>query len=389
MGAEIIILIALWGLVVISIGLVSLRIFGGVNHRRVVRHLALLLNHNLPLTTGLYLAARGEPSRTQSALRRIMQLLEAGLPLGEALRRGHWSCPSEIVTTVQAAEAAGTLPAALVELDARLSRQRPSLVTPAAHAWAYAAVVGIVLLSISSFTTYFTLPKLAEIFKDYNTPLPRAMTRIFLTTPIAGKGWTVFAWPLLIGLVIVAVDAAALLIRLVRWIKPRRGDNPSLFTRLFDEIRWQTPFLRKSAMARALEAQLPMLDLALAAGWPLPDAVDIAADVDANNVWRNRLRQWASRLRRGEDVVQSARDCGFPELVLNALRSGVREGDLRPGLRYCQEYYESYIRHWRLMLRSLTLPLVTIGLGVMVGLCAVAFIGSLAAIIDDVCRQIG
>src|SRR4051812_9348787 len=120
----------------------------GERPKAVLRHLALIVRQNLPLTTGLRLAATSETGAVRRVLNRTARLIDAGAPLAEALELAYPGCPAMPLSIVKTAQQMGTLPSALHELNQRLAQQRPRSQTETQSRLAYLSIVALACLSV-------------------------------------------------------------------------------------------------------------------------------------------------------------------------------------------------------------------------------------------------
>lgn len=343
--------------------------------REVVQMLAGIVGQNLPLVPALRAAAAQE-SRT---LARIYREIAAGLLSGDdlhaALRTALPSCPGEVAGAVRAGEAGGTLPAVLRRLaaDARREPRPGEALRPAVP---YLLAMLLVLPVMVLFLASVVMPKYREIMWDFGLEMPPLSQRVLGLTDWPGSVWL---------LVVLAAPLAGLCIvqaALGRHFLPRSADRFQPLYAAWDVLVWHLPLARQVASQRALARQLPVLQVAVRAGQPLPEAARQAGHVAANLFARRRLRRWAELLAAGHDPVDAARRTGLPAPVRQVLAAAQRGADLGSGLQFAADYYRALGAHWEHVLTSAVAPLIVLVWGALAGALIVAVILPLVGILN-------
>jgi type II secretory pathway component PulF len=356
----------------------------------IFRHLGLIVQQNLPLPRGLELAAESESGATSRVLRRLSHLTETGMPLPKALSLAYQGCPALPFSIVEAAERTGTLPAALRELNERLSRAPDPAQSDIAKRWmGFTAVFLALLLWYMGFVVFLT-PKFGAIFADYDVQMPPFSREVLAVGMAGGPGpqtllgnlfrLSLAGVPLLVGVVVFGGVAR---------LGPRRAHRSGVLSLIWDFLNWHIPPLRTIAVSEGCANAIPTLRLAAAAGWPLPDAIQRASEVDANYYWRRRLEGWARQIRGGTDAIAAGRQVGLPETFLRYLSLGMRDGDLDGPLYHAESYYACLLHRWKKWLVQLAWPLATIYLGVLVGAVCLAVVLAVRSLIDVACASVG
>lgn len=346
--------------------------------RVVIGQIASMLRQNLPLATGLALAADSERGQIRTHLHRIARLLAQGLSLAQAVERGFPGCDSLIRSLIIAGERVGQLPAALEQAENMLierDRRRSSLND---DAWLYALVILIFAVLIVSGLMVAIVPKFMEIFKDFDLPLPPVTV-----TLISVSEWCADFILLLVPLIVL------LPLGLYLSFRPRRLPDPSLISRLADRIRWYTPGLHRMIFGRDMAAVLRYLRLAVRSGMTLDAGARLAAGLDVNCQLRPRVVRFADLLQGGTNIRQAAVQAGLGEVTGIALAGGQRDGRLDAALRFAGDYYDALVSRWYIVARAMSWPVCTLGLACLVAFVALAMFQPLVALIDSCCSAWG
>lgn len=353
------------------------------------RHLGLIVRQNMPMPMALQFAAAGETGVTRRLLTRTSHLLQAGLPLSEALRRAYPICPGLPLSILRTAERAGTLPSVLAEINER-GVGRPRQTSGGQLRWGYVGVTAIVFPVIFFLFSYYVFPRFHTIYMDIDTTPPLITTEVFAANPFTtatpttwyGQAFGAF-------LVTLALLPAAVATWAVTRLVPRRADRLRRTQIAADYVRWHIWPFRQIARAESCAESIPSIRLATAAGWPLADAIDQAAELDVNWVWRTRLRGWAECVRHGAAAPEAGRACGVPEMLRRAIAVGVRDGDLDAPLHHAASYYGFLARRWRTLAGQLAWLVAMLVMAAAVGLFCVAFFAALSKLITNAIAQIG
>ena len=362
---------------------------GGIRSTIVFRHIGLVVQQNMPLSAGLYYAALSESGPARGILARASRLVEAGVPLSQALSTAYPDCPALPLSIIRAGEASATLPSALRELNQRLSRGRLERPTDASYRWILLAIVALTFSLVYSYYCYSTLPKLSMIVADFGVTFPPLVQDVIAANPFSPTAPTT----LLGGLYIVAVAGAMLLapcmlVGLFVRMRPRRVDRVGVFSVALDYVKWHVWPFRGIAVAQSCANAIPILRVSVAAGWPLPAAIRHAAAVDMNHFSQRCWQDWSRRIGEGTSPVQAGKEAGLPEVLLRNISVGVRDGDLDAPLYHAEEYYATLAYRWHRFLFQLLWPCATLWMGVIVGGFCLALIVSLKTLIDASCMII-
>jgi type IV pilus assembly protein PilC len=342
----------------------------------VIGTLAAVVRQNLPLATGLTLAAESEPSGARIHLYRIARLLTQGCTLGEATRRGFPDCPSLPLSLIIAGERAGQLTAALDQAEGVLVERARRRDRADVSVWPYMLCLMAFTILVVSGVMIALIPKFKEIFKDFETQLPSSTRQLISAAEFVVADVTL---PVLLFVAVLAIPIAMYLS-----VRPRRVPDLAWTSRIADWIRWQIPGWHRMQFASGMTAVLRTVLLGVRAGMNLEPAVRLAADVDVNHQLRPRIRHFAQLLSAGTDVRAAAKEAGLGEVTAVALAGAQRSGNLEPGLRFAAEYYDALVSRFYLVIRTLAWPLGTLIMAAFIGMVVVALFQPLVTLINSV-----
>jgi len=353
--------------------------------RVISRHLEFIVGQNLPLPAALHMAAFGAGGKVDVILSDTGRLVAAGLPLAKALRQAYPACPGLLLSIVETGEKNGAVAAMLREFNRKVRGDvLPGEPTAFSNRWGFTAAGLVLLLLVWAGVSYFVLPKFAAVFADFGAHMP-PLSRAVLQAWVPGE---VLEEPTQLTSFFRFVYTALLLVpplAIVCWIitgRPRRADSPGPIARLFDLMKWHIPLMRRSARWEGLSNCVPALRHGLAAGLTLPEAIEHAAGVDANQQFRRGLRKWAARIREGQETVNAARCSGLPEVMVRCVALGVRDGDFSAPLMHAENYYAWLIRRHRIIVAQAGWVTATLFFGLLTGAIAVGIVQALQVLTE-------
>ncbi len=342
-------------------------------NRIIISQIATVVRQNLPLATGLSLAAEAERGWARRNLRQIARLIAEGSPLSTAIATGYPDCPSLPLSLVIAGEKAGQLTAALDQAEEHLLEQRRRTKTTDISVLGYVLVLTSFATLVVSGIMVAVVPKFKEIFKDFGVRLPAS------TMSLIDFCEFVLSNPALYLLPAVGIPLA------IYWsVRPRRVPNLAWSSRAADWIRWHTPGWRRLEKARSLRTVLRVMGLGVRSGMGLDVAARLAEGVDVNAQLRPRVHQFAELLVQGLPIRDAAREAELGEVTATALSGGQRANDMGAALRYAADYQGALASRAWIVLRAMTLPGWTILMGLMVGWVVYSLFHPLVALIDSI-----
>jgi len=333
------------------------------------RQLATLVNAGVSIVRGLgVLTDQCENPKLKVALKDILDDVQQGSNLSDAMRKHPESFDKLYCAMVQAGEAGGVLDdvlqrlAKLLEDTAKLNNQIKSAMT-------YPVTVSILAVAIFVGMCVFILPTFEGVFKQLGGELP-IFTQILVNISNFLRSPSVLIIPIAF-FVFSAVYAAI--------YKTPAGklylDGLFLKLPLFGDL------LRKTAVARFSRT----FGSLSRAGVPILGALEITGETAGNQVLTNALTSARQVVREGGQIAPAIeKENVFPVMAIQMITIGEETGELDKMLMKVADFYENEVEEAVKALTSIMEPIMIVVLGGMVGSILVGMYLPIFSIMDQI-----
>jgi type II secretory pathway component PulF len=344
----------------------------------VITTIGASMRQNLPLPMSLEMAAVGQDNKRADILRNIKKWLIEGYSLSESLRRGYPKCPAYVVAMVAASERIGQVPQAIGALEKDLVTKADTSKKVRHIPLFYPPLVLLIIFIQVLLVMVFVLPKVRAVLDEISDgmQLPVA-TRLLMAiseyfTKGGGKGFI-----LVLALLVLVWGAVYVRVR----SRPRRVEKPYLISRIGDFIKWHIPFIRWYEWCHAMQRVAGMLQLSLNAGCTVNEAIASSLQMDVNQNFKKGLKDWLVKVERGEDIGQSAQQCGMGSAMAWAFADVHNHRNTLDILGTLETSYRWGYSRAATLARFIIGPCETICLGVIVGFILYAIFALIVAVI--------
>lgn len=343
---------------------------GGVGAKQLctfTRQLSTLQDAGLPILRSLrILEVQAKPGALKNSLMGVIEDIESGSTLSEAMGKQPKAFDNLYVNMVKAGEAGGALEVILQRL-AEFKERQQSLKRKVQGAMIYPAAVITVATLIVGFIMYWIIPKFKKIFDDFGTKLPM-MTEVLIGTSSAVVNY----WYL--GPVIPI--SFWLLIKIIK--KNKTGAF------VVDWLSLRIPMLglilKKSIVARTCRT----LGTLVASGVPILEALAITRDTAGNAVFVKAFEHVNAAIREGESMAVPMRETKiYDEIVVNMVDVGEETGALDNMLYKVADVYDEEVGVLVEGLINMLEPLMVVVLGLIVGFIVIALFMPLIQLLND------
>jgi len=320
------------------------------------QQLSTLYRAGVPLLTGLMsLAQQIENKKLKTMLEAISRQVEKGSTLFEAMAKYPEVFTPVYVNMIRAGETSGMLGQSLdrfVTLADRELRTRQRV----KEATRYPKIVILSLTIASGVLIAFVIPRFAEVFSRFNTPLP-LLTRVMIgINNVFHTYWYI---------VLVALFGIPFLTR--HYIRTPKGKY------LWDRFKIRIPVFGPLFLKIALSRFAYIFVMLNRSGIPILQTLAITSSTIDNVILSQSIEEIGRKVREGSSLTDAMSESGrFTPLVIQMLSVGESSGTLDEMLMRVTEYYDIEVENSIKKLSTYVEPILTLFLGVMVLFLALA-----------------
>ena len=343
---------------------------GGVRPKQLctfTRQLSTLQDAGLPILRSLrILEGQSKPGPLKNSLNGVIEDVESGNTLSEAMSKQPKAFDNLYVNMVKAGEAGGALEIILQRL-AEFKERAQTLKRKVQGAMVYPVAVITVATLIVGFIMYWIIPKFKEIFADFGVELPK-ITEVLIDI----SDWVVNYW-WLIPLVPIALY---LLVKIIK--KNKTGAY------IVDKIVLKIPLIGTIASKATVARTSRTLGTLIASGVPILDALTIARDTAGNEVFKKAFDHIHSSIREGESMAVPLKETRITDdMVVNMVDVGEETGALDTMLYKVADVYDEEVSVLIESLVNLLEPLMVVVLGLIVGFIVIALFMPLVKLLNE------
>ena len=323
------------------------------------RQLATLLESQMPLNNALqslYQQTNNETLKESVFL--ILQDVEAGLALSQALERQRPIFSEFYVSMVRSAEVTGRLEEAMTFLAYYIEREAKwkgkignALIYPAVLLGMFVIVAGIMVAVV--------FPKIQPVFTESNVQLP------FVTQALMSGGQLISNWWWLVILVMAGI--AFIIVDYLRSNEGKAvGNQLILVIPVFGEL------FKKIYIARFCQS----LSVLIKGGIPITQAIEIASSTINNVIYEENLKQIAEGVRGGALFSQLLSESTkyFPIMVSQMAAVGETTGRIDEMMNKIADFYDTEVNDMMANLSELIQPILILIIGVLIALLFAAIL---------------
>jgi type IV pilus assembly protein PilC len=291
-----------------------------------------------------------EPQATQ-VISDIAQELREGIRLSAALRSRPLAFPAYLPALIFAAEESGSLEEILARAESQLEQDivlRRELLSASLYpCFALGASVVVAMLVLTT-----VVPAFRDVFAEFNAELP-LVTQLALALSDIARAAII---PLLLG------TGAVLLVA-------RSGHGKAALQRRLQRVPIYGAFLARCSLARVTGT----LATLLSCGLPLSHALNLVADLSANNSQRDELNRFSDEVFNGNPLSSLVRSSShFSNELAGVVELGERSGSLDEVLGSWSLALQAEAREYAALLKASVEPLLVTTIGLFVGAIMVA-----------------
>lgn len=331
------------------------------------RQLSTLQDAGLPVLRSLkILEGQSKPGPLKSSLIGVIEDIESGSTLSEAMSKQPKAFDELYCNMVRAGEAGGALEIILQRL-ADFKERAQSLKKKVQGAMIYPCVVIMVAVLIVGFIMYWIVPKFKKIFEGFDTELPQiTILLIDASDMVVNYWWSIFVIPF----------GVMIFLKIVR--KNKTGEF--IVDYLVLRIPLMGKILQKSITARIMRT----LGTLISSGVPILEGLTIARDTAGNAVFKRAFENIYAAIREGESIATPLKEARIvDDLVVNMVDVGEETGALDNMMYKVADVYDEEVNVLVDGLVKLIEPMLVVVLGLVVGFIVIALFMPLIKLLND------
>ncbi|MEC7725783.1 MAG: type II secretion system F family protein [Planctomycetota bacterium] len=324
----------------------------------VTRQMASLLQAGIPLAEALRMIIEQAPDKKiEGVFRDIREKVTQGMPLGDAVLQHPAYFTELYANMVRAGESSGALDKVLVRL-AQFLQAQTRLKNKVGAAMIYPMIMMIVGVIVVAILMTAVVPKVTQLIRGRGQELPLP-TQIL----VACSDFLVNYW------LLVMVGALCAVVAFQMFVNSDKGRLA------FDSFKLRLPVFGDLARKQAMARFSITLATLLRSGVPALQAISITKNVLDNVVLQNALQTVHDRVVEGTDIATPMKMSGaFPPTISYMVGVGEQAGNLEEMLERISATYDEEVDLATSKLTSVLEPVIIVLLAAIVAGIVIAIV---------------
>ncbi len=324
----------------------------------LTRQFSILINSGMSLMESLsILIEQTVNKKLKMILIDVMNNIEGGLSLSEALSKHKEVFSKLYISMVNAGEMGGVLDKTLNDLSVFLEKEN-DIQLKIKNKTAYPKFVMGFAIVVVIVLVIFIVPSFQDAYEGLGAELP-LLTRMVLGISDLFKS----IWFYLISAIVII--GGKFLIG--KYLGTPKGKLQ------FDKIRMRIPKFGDVIKKIALSRFARTLGILISAGVPILKSLDIVKGVPNNMVIDNAISEIKESIRQGENIaIPLSRYSIFPPMFIQMVNVGEKSGTLDVILSKVSDFYDSEISHSIEILMTILEPIMLVFVAGMVAFVVIA-----------------
>lgn len=296
-----------------------------------------------------------ENSRLKAAIRHVQSNVEKGDNLSMAMRTERDVFPSLLISMVEAGEASGSLETSIERMAIQFEKDA-KIQGMVKKALIYPCVLIVVMIAVVIVMMVVVIPNFMQMFDELGSDLP------FFTKMVVNlSNFIINKWWMLIMIVV------AIVVAYKAYYATDKGkhviDSLMLKIPVFGDLQVKTACARFSRVLATL----------LAAGMPMISAIEIAAGIMDNVLFKDGLNKVRNGVSLGMSLSQQiAVTKLFPSMLTHMTGIGEETGNIEEMLTNVANYYDEEVELATQSVTALMEPVIILVMAVVVGALVLA-----------------
>lgn len=322
------------------------------------RQLATMVNAGLPISQALLILRSQEKGSMQKVVAQLLTDVEGGEALSKALTRHTKVFSQTYIALVKAGEAGGVMDDILVRLADNLEKEE-EFKGKVKGAFIYPAIIVVGMFIVGIILMIFVIPRLTSLYSEFNAKLPLPTQILIGLSNLMFRFWPIFLL-LIFGL----------FYGFLAYQKTPFGK------RKLDELYFKIPIMGDLQRQVLLTELTRTLSLMVGAGVSILEGLMITANVVANSVISEALKDVAKMVEKGFPVAYAfaKHPEAFPFILSQMIAVGEETGKMDEVLKKLSHVFEIESDQKVKALTSAIEPIIMVVLGAGVGFLVIAVI---------------
>ncbi len=291
--------------------------------------------------------------------------VQKGEPLAQSMAKSPKVFPKLLIHMVTAGEASGSLDIAFERMAEQFEKSA-KLQSLIKKAMIYPIVVAIVAVVVVIVMLTYVVPNFMGMFADMEIDMPGITLAVVAASEFMQRRWYI------------VVTVLILVVGFIVWFK-KQPVGEALFAKAAIKLPLFGTLTTKSSAAKLART----LSTMLAAGIPMPEAVEITAGTINNLFYREALQEARNDVMQGIPLSQPLEKCGlFPPMVYHMTRIGEETGNVEEMLDKLADYYEEEVEVATQSLMAALEPMMIIVMAAVCGVIIGAVMAPMAAMYE-------
>lgn len=322
------------------------------------RQIAIMLNAGLTIIDSLEILKKQtlKPAMLK-IINDIDDEIKAGNSFSSALKKYHKNFSNLYIALVKSGEASGKLSEILLKLADNLEKER-EFKSKLKGSFIYPTVILIAMFIVMFIMITFVIPKLLNLYKDFNISLPLTTQILIIISDFMVK-----FWPIIIGLIGLGYYL------LKKYLETYKGKKT------LDQFLLKLPVIGRVITISSLVNSTRTLAILIGAGVSILDSLNIIIDTADNIIFKEAFKNIYEKVEKGQSLgISLEQEEVFPPILVQMAVVGEQTGNLDDTLMRLSKYFESESEIAIKSMTTLIEPAILVILGLGVGFLVMSVI---------------
>lgn len=334
----------------------------------MTKHFSVMLSAGLTVPEALEVLVEQSGGALSSALKRVLARVEGGSSLGSAVTMEQRVFSPVYASAIMVGESSGTLAENMLTLSKQMEKDL-DLRRSIQSAMLYPVIVLTAAVVLGLAVATFVLPEVVDIFRSLQVELPWTTRALIWTAELFESYGYWISGGVIFGVLFFA------------WLFRQSFIKPAIHSLLL-----RLPVVGRFTHATSRARFCRTLGTLLESGTPIEEALEVAARVMPNSVYRKATQHVMKKIDSGDNLsdILAAYPNLFPKMIVRMASVGEESGSLGSTMLYLAEYFEESVENLSKNLSALIEPILLIAIGLIVGLLAVSVLTPIYSITSSI-----